>query len=165
MNLKIKKEILMKHLNYVIKGVSTKNLRPILACIKFDLTNEGLYLLSSDNDIAIKTFISKENIENDYKCGKIVVSGKYIYEIIKKLENEIINIEEVLDNKLFISTTNSSFTLNCNNVDEFPNIELEEVKNPIIIDNKILKNIVNQISFATSNQESRPVLTDRKSVV
>ena len=159
MNLKIKKEVLMKHLNYVIKGISNKNIRPILNCIKFELTKEGLYLLSSDNDIAIKTFIGKEEIESDYKNGKIVVSGKYIYDIIRKLPNEIINIEEVVDSKLFISTKNSSFTLNCNNVEEFPNIELEEIKNPIIMDNKILKNIINQTSFASSNQESRPILT------
>ena len=159
MNLKIKKEILMKHLNYVIKGISNKNLRPILNCIKFELKKEGLYLLSSDNDIAIKTFIGKEDIEDGYKNGNIVVSGRYIYDIIRKLPNEIINIEEVVDSKLFISTPNSSFTLNCSNVEEFPNIELEEVKNPIILDSKILKNIINQTSFASSNQESRPILT------
>lgn len=159
MNLKIKKEYLLKHLNYAIKGISTKNLRPILNCIKFDLTNEGLYLSSSDNDIAIKTFIDKSFIEEDYTCGSIVVSGKYIYEIVRKLPNEIINIEEVVDNKIFISTTNSSFTLNCNNVNEFPNLSLEEIKNPIEMTTKTLKNIVNQTAFASSNQESRPILT------
>lgn len=159
MNFKIKKEILLKHLNYAIKGISTKNLRPILNCIKFDLDNEGLYLSSTDNDIAIKTFIKKEEIEEDYTCGKFVVYGKYIYEIIRKLPNEIISIEEVMDSKIFISTTNSSFSLNCNNVDEFPNLELEESKTPIILDTKILKNVVNQTAFAASTQESRPTIT------
>ena len=159
MNFQIKKEYLISHLNYVIKGISNKNLRPILNCIKFDLTNEGLYLLSTDNDIAIKTFIEKKYIEEDYKCGKFVVFGKYIYEIIKKLPNEIINIEEVIDSKIFISTANSSFSLNCNNVDEFPNLELEESRTPIILSNKVLKNIFSQTSFAASNQESRPAIT------
>lgn len=159
MNLKIKKEKLLKHLNYVIKGISNKNLRPILNCIKFELTEEGLYLSSTDNDIAIKTFINKNEIEDNYSCGKFVVSGKYIYEIIRKLPNEIISIEEVMDSKIFISTTNSSFSLNSNNVDEFPNLELEESKNPIILSNKILKNIFNQTSFAASTQESRPAIT------
>ena len=50
-------KILIEHLNYVIKGISSKNIIPILNCIKFELTNEGLYLLSTDNEIAIKTFI------------------------------------------------------------------------------------------------------------
>ena len=159
MNFKIKKEYLLKHLNYVIKGISNKNLRPILNCIKFDLLEDGLYLSSTDNDIAIRTFIDKKYIEEGYTCGKFVVFGKYIYEIIRKLPNEIINIEEVMDSKLFISTTNSSFSLNCNNVNEFPNLDLEESRNPIILSNKVLKNIFSQTSFAVSTQESRPAIT------
>ena len=159
MKLKIKQGILLEHLNYVIKGISNKNLIPILNCIKFELTNEGLYLTSTDNEISIKTFIKKENIENIDTLGDIVVSGKYIYEIIRKLPNEIIDIEEVMDSKIFINTINSSFNLNCNLVSDFPKLEIEENKNPIVINQKLFKNIVNQTIFATSTQESRPVLT------
>ena len=57
MKLEIKKDILMEQLNNSIKGISNKNIIPVLNCIKFELTNEGLYLLSTDNDIAIKLFI------------------------------------------------------------------------------------------------------------
>ena len=41
MKLEIKQNILMEHLNYVIKGISSKNIIPVLNCIKFELTNEG----------------------------------------------------------------------------------------------------------------------------
>ena len=159
MKLKIKQNILMEHLNYVIKGISSKNLIPILNCIKFELSNDGLYLMSTDNEVAIKTFIPKEKIENIDVCGEIVVSGKYIYEIIKKLPNEVINIEEVMESKLFINTSNSSFNLNCNNASDFPMLELEDNKNPITISKKMFKSIINQTLFATSTQESRPALT------
>ena len=37
MKLKIKQNILMEQLNYVIRGISSKNLIPILNCIKFEL--------------------------------------------------------------------------------------------------------------------------------
>ena len=53
MKLKINQEILMDALNLVIKGISSKNLIPILNCIKFELKEEGLYLSSTDNDISI----------------------------------------------------------------------------------------------------------------
>ena len=159
MNFKIKKEYLIKHLNYVIKGISNKNIRPILNCIKFELKQDGLYLSSTDNDIAIKTFISIKEIEEDYTCGQFAVFGKYIYDIIRKFPNDIITIEEVMDSKIYISTKNISFSLNCNNVAEFPNLDLEESKNPIILSNKVLKNIFNQTAFAASTQESRPAIT------
>ena len=139
MNFKIKKEYLIKHLNYVIRGISSKNIRPILNCIKFELTEEGLYLESTDNDVAIKTFIDKKEIEEGYKSGMFVVYGRYIYEIIRKLPNDVISIEYLIDNKINISTPNSSFYLNCNNIEEFPNLEIDYIKNPIILESKILK--------------------------
>lgn len=159
MKIKIKQNIIMEHLNYVIRGISTKNLIPILNCIKFNLTTEGLYLMSTDNEIAIKTFVPKKDIEEIKELGELVVSGKLFYEIIRKLDNEDINIEELVDSKLNIYTKNSSFTLNCNNSNDFPDLELSEKENPIKISQKIFKTIINQTIFATSTQESRPVLT------
>ena len=159
MKLTIKQNKLMEHLNYVIKGISSKNLIPILNCIKFELTDEGLYLMSTDNEIAIKTFLDKKDIESIDQVGEVVVSGRYIYDIIRKLPNETINIEEVVDSKLLIYTSTSSFHLNCNNASEFPNLDLEDNKNPIYISKKGFKNLISQTSFATSSQETRPVLT------
>ena len=159
MKIKIKQKILIDQLNNVIKGISNKNIIPILNCIKLSLDKDGLYLMSTDNEIAIKTFIDKKDIEEIKEQGDIIVSGKLFYEIIRKLENDIINIEELVDSKLIIYTDNSSFTLNCNNVSEFPDLELSEVNNPISINKLVFKNLVNQTIFATSQQESRPVLT------
>lgn len=159
MKFEIKQDIFMEHLNYVIKGVSSKNLRPILNCIKLNLTDEGLYLMSTDNEIAIKSFIEAKKIEKIETLGSIVVSGRYLFEIIRKMPNNIVKIEEVIDSKIFITTTNSSFNLNCNSVSEFPDLELEYSKNPLILNQRLFKTIINQTSFATSTQESRPVLT------
>ena len=159
MKFEINQNILMEHLNYVIKGVSSKNIIPILNCIKLELTNEGLYLTSTDNEIAIKSFISSDNIEKIEKQGELVVSGKFLFEIVRKLPNTLITIEEVVDNKVFITTKNSSFNLNCNIASEFPSVDLQENKNPILINKQVFKNLIRQTSFATSMQESRPILT------
>ena len=159
MKLKIKQNVLLEHLNYSIKGISNKNIRPILNCIKFELLEDGLYLTSTDNDITIKTFIESKKIEEIESLGEIVVSGRYIYDIVRKLDNDIISIETVMDSKIYIKTANSSFYLNCNNVSEFPIIDFEESEEPIIIKNNIFKTAINQISFSASTQESRPVLT------
>ena len=159
MNFEIKQSILLNNLNYAIKGISNKNIIPILNCIKFELKNEGLYMTSTDNESAIKTFIPEENIEKINNLGEIVISGRYIYEIIRKLPNEIVKIEEVVDNKINISTTNSSFSLNCNNVNEFPEIDLSDSKNPIHISKEEFKKIIRQTAFAASTQENRPEFT------
>ena len=159
MKLKIKQNILMNYLNYAIRGVSSKNLIPILNCIKFELTDDGLYLTSTDNEISIKTFIKAKDIESIDSLGDIVVSGRFIYDIVKKLPGEIIELEEVIDSKLYITTKNSSFTLNCNEVRDFPDLKFDELENPIILNNKMFKNMINETIFAASTQESRPALT------
>jgi DNA polymerase-3 subunit beta len=64
-----------------------------------------------------------------------------------------------MSSQLLITTANSSFKLNCNNTSDFPNLDLEFSKNPLIINQLAFKTTINQTIFATSNQESRPVLT------
>ena len=84
MNIVIKQKNLLEKLNYVIRGIDSRNTLPILNCIKLDLTNEGLVLFATDNDKAIKTFITSENIENINETGDAVIEGRLFYEYIKK---------------------------------------------------------------------------------
>ena len=158
MKLKIKKNILNEKLNVVSKAISTKNIIPVLSGIKFDLTSEGLFLTTSNDDITIETFIDNKNIESIDEIGSIVIPGKYFLEITRKLEDNILNIET--DNlKIIISTKNGEYMLNGMDNNEFPNIKLDTQEHPIILSTNILKTIINQTSYAVSSQESRPILT------
>jgi DNA polymerase-3 subunit beta len=159
MKFSIKKEILLENLNKVSHAVSTKNVIPVLAGIKFDLTKKGLTLLASDNDIDIKVFIDKKYIDNIEEEGSIVIQGKFLLDIIRKIQDGIINIEVIDGLKLMLYNDNSKFNLNGIDSDEFPNINIEKSSNPITLDKKIIKTMVNQTIYATSNQESRPILT------
>ena len=159
MKLSIKKEILLENLNNVSKAVSTKNVIPVLGGIKFNLKNEGLYLTATNNDIDIECFIEKKYIDKIEEEGSIIIQGKYLLEIIRKLPDGIINIEIVDGLKILIYTENSNFNLNGISSNEFPNISLDLSTNPIVLSKKVIKNIVNQTLFATSMQEARPILT------
>ena len=88
MKLNIKKEILNEKLNIVSKAISTKNIIPVLCGIKFDLTSEGLFLTTSNDDIAIETFIDKQEIDTIEDIGTIIIPGKYFLEIIRKIDDE-----------------------------------------------------------------------------
>jgi len=111
MKLKIKKNILLENLNYVSRALSNRNIIPILNGILFELTSEGLSLTSTDNDLTIKTFIEKKDILQIENEGKIVILGKYLLDIIRKLPSDDIVIEEIDGGKAIISTeTNFPFT-------------------------------------------------------
>ena len=161
MKLTIKKELLLNALNKVSKAISTKNLIPVLAGVKFDLKKKGLTLTASDNDITIQTLIEATN-NDDFKIeeeGSIIIQGKYILDIVRKLPDKYINIEVVDELKILIYTENSEFNLNGISESEYPNIGLEESKKKVHVKASIFKEIVNQTAFAASNEESKPVLT------
>ena len=161
MKLTIKKELLLNALNKVSKAISTKNLIPVLAGIKFELKKKKLVLTASDNDITIQTMIEANNDE-DFKIeqeGSIIIQGKYILDIVRKLPDKYINIEVLDELKILIYTENSEFNLNGISESEYPNIGLEESKKKVHIKASVFKDIVNQTAFAASNEESKPVLT------
>ena len=159
MKLVVKKEILLESLNNTARAISTKNLIPILTGIKFDLKDDGLYLYASDTDVSIRSFISKNKLTSLEETGSIVIGGKYIVEIIRKLPNTDISIEVIDGYKMIVSTDNTEFNLNGINPNEFPNLDLDETKEPIVINNGVFKDIINQTVFAISQSETRPLLT------
>ena len=160
MKFTIKRELLLDALNKVSKAISTKNLIPVLAGIKFDLGKKKLVLTASDNDITIQTSIDADskNFTID-KEGSIIIQGKYVLDIVRKLPDEFINFEVIDDLKILIYTENSEFNLNGINESEYPNIGLEESKKKVILTAGIFKSIVNQTAFAASNEDSKPILT------
>lgn len=162
MKLKIKKNILMENLNKVSKAISTKNLIPTLAGIKFDLTKKGLLLTASNNDITIQKFIKveKKNMEIDTE-GVAILQGKDILEIVRVIPDENINLEVIDDAKVLVYTDDErvKYDLNVINKNDYPNVNLEKSEKFIVLDTNSLLDIVKETAFATSNDESRPVLT------
>ena len=162
MKLKIKKDLLLENLNKVSKAISTKNLIPTLAGIKFDLNTDGLTLTASNNDITIQKFIpiDKENMNID-KEGIVILQGKDILDIVRVIPEEEINIEVFDEAKVLIYTDDEAikYDLNVINKNDYPNVNLEKSENFVTISTDDLLNIVKETAFATSNDESRPVLT------
>ena len=141
MKFTIKKDLMMGALIKVSKAISTKNLIPVLSGIKMELNKKRLLLTASEKE------------------GSIIVQGKYILDIVRKLPSEFINIEVIDGFKIRIYTENSEFNLNGIVESEFPNITLEESKDKIEITTDDLKQIVLQTAFASSNEETKPILT------
>ena len=159
MKIKIKKEKLLEVLNKVSKAISTKNLIPVLAGIKIEVDKDKMTLTASDNDITIQSIIYGDEDFIISETGSIIVTGKYMLDIVRKLPTEYIDIEVDEDSKISIFTENSNFDLNGISVKEYPNINLEESKSKIKINVNTFKEMVNQTAFASSHEENKPILT------
>lgn len=159
MKFTIDKNIILENLTNVIKGISTKNVIPVLNGIKFELTNKGLSLTASDSDLTINSFIENKEIKNIDNEGTIVIQSKFILDIIRKMPGDVINFEVLDSLKIRIYTDNDQYNLNCLDANDYPNLRMDEHKEPIVLKGDILKTLINQTVFAISTQESRPLLT------
>ena len=159
----ISRNKLMSALNIVSKAVTSRTPIAVLTGIKFELNEEGLTLIGSDTDLSISTFIKAEE-NNDkvitiFETGSCVLNAKYITEIIRKLDGERVEIELVDGNLVKIIDQKSNFSLNSINVNEFPFIDFNFDSNVIKLKGDLLKQVIAQTKFATSQKETRPILT------
>lgn len=159
MKFSIKKNIILEQLSNVSKAISPRNIIDILNGIKFELTSEGLSLVASDSDLTIKSFIPADKIEKISVEGSIIIKSKYILEIIKKMPGEIIDFDLIDDLKIDIYAEGSRYTLNCLNTLDYPQIDLSDNISHVNISSGDIKKMIRQTIFATSTQESRPLLT------
>ncbi len=159
MKFTIEKNIILEGLNNVIRAISTKNVIPVLNGIKFELKSEGLYLTASDSELTIKVLIEAKDIKEIDSLGGIIIQSKYILDIVRKMPSDTINFKVIDGLKIKIYTDNNQYNLNCLDINDYPDVKLEESKEPITIAGDIFKTIINQTVFAISNQELKPILT------
>ncbi len=154
MKIKIEQAELSNALNIVLKAVSTRTTVEILKNIYINAADGKITLIGNDLNIGIETTIEAEVIE----AGRIVVSGRMFSDIIRKLPNELVTISEA-DKKIHINCLNSDFYLTGSNPAEFPDLPIINSTEKIVIDKYILSDMIRQTIFATSHDESRPILT------
>ena len=148
-------QILSKALNTVSKAVTSRTTIPILKGILLEVNSENTLTLSaSDLDLSIEKRIEVSSEEE----GSVVVSARLFSDIIRKLPNEEILIEEQENNTIVIKCLASEFTIVGQPADEFPNIgEINEEKK-LSLEKDILKEMIKKTSFAASIGESKGII-------
>ena len=167
MKIKINRQALMSKLNHVTKALPVKTTLPILTGIKFITTSKGISLTGSDSDITINTsiplesFTEKGNIQliEIEEAGGIVIPGKYFFEIIKKLEADVIEINTFDGTDILIRCDKGEYTLKGLPAENYPQIELSNILHHFTVPTAELKTIIAQTIFSVAVNESRPALT------
>lgn len=163
MRFTINREEFLKALNIATKPIPSKSFVASLVFLKLTLDHNGLNLVGSNETIAISTNIpfsinDKEIIRN-YREGSILVAGRYLNEIVRKLSGTEITLD-VLDNSIVeITSDRSSFQLNSAQSEEYPEYDFDEDGIQFTITSKDLIELVEQTAFAAAIKENRPMLT------
>lgn len=157
MDFKIKRLVLLNALSKVSRAVSMKSPLPVLTGIKFELKDNQLVLTGSDSDITIQTVIDHDL--DILKEGSVVLSSRYILDIIRKIDSDYVHIFIVDGTLTRIEGSSSRFDLNGTSFMDYPRIDLSKKGVNFQMKSIDLKEAIEQTSFATSEREQRPVLT------
>ena len=160
MYFKIAKKEFLDKLSIVSRAISVNSPLPSLQGIKLNVKEDRLLLTASDMDITIQITIEK-NEDNGLvieETGDIVLDSKYIVDMIRKIDADTVEVETVDGLLLKISGEAVNFELNGINSENYPLIDLSKPDERFTIGGDLLKEIVTQTCFATSDKENRPVL-------
>lgn len=163
MRFTIDKEALLKGLALVNKAIPPKAEVPILTNFKLALTEKGLEITGSDNNITIQTIIpfmigDKEIIRNTQE-GSTLVSAKYLSGSVRLLSDDTCTFELIDSTTLKITDSKSKFELISIRGEEFPDFDLSLSGATLSLPGVELQTLVESTAFAASIKETRPILT------
>lgn len=131
---------------------------PVLTGIKMEVTNSDIYMTSSNIDISVQVIITDKSLRITTP-GKTVIPGTFFIDIIRKVNSKEITLSLIEDKILVIKADKAEYKLHVMEYVDYPQIDFVSLINPITIEAPVIKNIIRQTVFATSQSEKKPILT------
>ena len=152
----IKRDVLLKSLNFVQGVVEKKNTLPILSNVLLQAQNNKLTIIATDLDIIFHEKIGEVKI---LKEGSSTTSAAILYDILRKISpNSDLNFDLKSENKLSLKSDNSNFNLLCLPIDNFPTFPDEFESSEIALNNGKFLKLLNKTKIAISNDDTRHYL-------
>ena len=158
----INKAVFLQALNTTKRAISHKNAIPVLSTVKVDVTNEGIGLTGSNGQISIEHFISVQE-ENAglliSSTGSILLEASFFINVVSSLPDIVLDLKEIEQKQVLLTSGKSEITLKGKEAELYPRLQEVAATKPLVLETKLLKDIINETAFAASTQESRPILT------
>jgi DNA polymerase-3 subunit beta len=154
MRLQVTQQNLNRALGTVARVANTRNQLPILANVLIKTDKNRLSISATNLDIAISQYIGGKVTED----GSITVPARLMQDFISSLPDGVIELK-LEDTKLHIKTDKYQSVVNGVLADDFPVMPAIQSGEQLQIPSLQLKRALQQVVFAASSDESRPVLT------
>ena len=152
----VKRDILLKSLNFVQGVVEKKNTLPILSNVLLQLKDNKLSIVATDLDIVFYNEISDVKIINE---GSTTTSAAILYDILRKISsNSELNFDLKSENKLSLKSDSADFNLLCLPTDNFPSFSDEFEGQEIALDKNRFLKLLNKTRISISNDDTRHYL-------
>jgi len=152
----VKRDVLLKSLNFVQGVVEKKNTLPILSNVLLQLKDNKLSIIATDLDIIFYDEITDVKIVNE---GSTTTSAAILYDILRKISSDSeLSFDLKSKNKLSLKSENSDFNLLCLPTDNFPTFADEFEGQDITLNNEKFLKLLNKTRISISNDDTRHYL-------
>jgi len=153
MKFSISKSKLSNYLQNILQVVPTKSTLPILSNVLVEALENKLKISATDLDISItSSFDCKVS-----KKGAVSLPAKILFDIIKELPESEVTIEAT-NSRVEIKIPNGSYKIATVSADDFPKLPAVNTKKEIRIAGRDLVNMIKKVTFACSDDDTRPAL-------
>jgi len=156
MKLTVLQENLAHGLSIVTRAVSSRSTLPVLSNVLI-ATDEGRLRLSATNlELGITCWIGAKVQEE----GSTTVPARTFSELVSTFSDQQVDLSlNVRTQTLNLRCGTSNTDLKCIDAQEFPPIPTPDLSDGVALNVADLKEMIQQVAFAASNDEARPILT------
>jgi DNA polymerase-3 subunit beta len=154
MKLQVTQENLNRALGSVARVANSRGTLPILANVLIKTINNRLSLSATNLDIAITHYIGAKVSDE----GSITVPARLMQDFVGSLPDGVIELD-LQETKLHVTTDQYQSVVNGIMADDFPTMPAITGGKTWSIPVGLFKKALQQVVFAASNDETRPVLT------
>ncbi len=146
---------LVNALSVTTHALSPRTTMPILEGVLLDASEEGLRVTCSDGAMTISSLIGA-TIEEE---GRIVMPGRLFVDVIRKLPTAEMLFSASQNMIATIKCAGSRTTIAGKPADLFPSLPEISAESQVELPQPLLRDMIQQTSFAVSSDESRKILT------
>ena len=145
----------MSSLQTAIKAISGKATLPVLEGALLEAFDGMLRITCTDLNMGIVTQLEADIAEE----GRVVLPGKLLGEIVRKLPVGDVDVSVAPNNAATIRCRGSRTTLAGFAAEEYPPLPALEVNESVTLPQSALRDMIRQTSFSIATEESRPIFT------
>lgn len=155
MKLSITKSEFLRGLGRIQSIVEKRNSMPILANVLIEAPQKSkdskLHLAATDLEVGIRSL----HLANVSEPGGLTVSAKKLFEIVRELPDENIELAATANSYLEIRCNRSRFTLAGTAVEEYPTLPEFSPEKTVPIPARVLSQMIERTMYAASVDETR----------
>jgi DNA polymerase-3 subunit beta len=151
MKIKISKATLVSLVGKTLNIVEKRNTMPVLVNVLLEAQKNTLKIFSTNLEVSLTDEVNCETLTP----GKVAVSAKNLFDIIKEMPEGELTLERQENNWLKINLEKSVFNIVGISPEEYPVFPAHKTTEFITLDSKVMSDMIDKTIFSVSNDETR----------